>query len=207
MEMRRKDRNRAGASRWLLPFFAGFVAGVLLWNFGGSRFTEESGILDEATLTQIGGMELNCHAFFAYVLRRRLGALWLLALASSTFAGVYLLHAYAAWLGFSGGVLLSAAAIRYGIRGILLVAVGCLPQYLLYIPAVLAALCTGYAFCTGMRDPPGASRLGQAAGGSRRALVVRSFLVFLLLHGVVITGAALESYVNPDFVTRLLQKF
>lgn len=202
MYMRRlMERKRTGASRWLLPFLTGFVAGVLLWNLGGKNFTEESGLLDEYTLGRIRTMELNHNAFFGYVLQKRTASLWLLALASSTFAGVYLLYTYAVWLGLAGGILLSAAVIRYGIKGMLLVITGCLPQYLFYLPAVLLMLNLGYSFCNSLyvRD-------GGYSGG-KKTLLLRYGLLFLMLHLVVIIGALLESYVNPVFVTRLLRIF
>lgn len=199
-----KNREKTETSRWLLPFLIGFVAGVLLWNFGGKSMTEESGLLDEYTLGKISSMELNHNAFFFYVLQQRTGTLWLLAMVSSTFAGIYLLYAYVVWLGFSGGALLSAAVIRYGIKGVLLMIMSCLPQYLLYLPAIFLMLGLGYSFCVKLYYP--AKDTGYFGMG-RKQLLLRYFLLFLLVHLVVITGAVLESYVNPIFVTRLLQIF
>ncbi|MBO5292573.1 MAG: stage II sporulation protein M [Lachnospiraceae bacterium] len=193
-----------GASRWVLPFFVGFIAGVLVWNFGGSSLTEQSGLLDEYTLDRVSNMELNHRVFFFYVLRHRIGVLWLLAMVSSTFAGVWFLYLYTVWLGLTGGILLSTAVIRYGIKGIFLVVTGCLPHYVFYLPAMMIALCMGYSFCTRLYYPD------QNAGYdniNRRQLMIRYILIFLLLHIVVIIGAMLESYVNPTFVLRLLRIF
>lgn len=199
-----KNRAKTGASRWLLPFLIGFVSGVLLWNFGGKSMTEESGILDEYTLGKISSMELNHNAFFFYVLQKRIGTIWLLAMVSSTFAGIYLLYAYVVWLGFSGGALLSVAVIRYGVKGVLLMVISCLPQYFLYLPALLLILGMGYSFCVKLYYP---ARVDGYLGMGRKQLLVRYFLLLVLIHLVVIIGAILESYVNPSFVTRLLQIF
>ncbi|NLL80195.1 MAG: hypothetical protein GX234_10525 [Clostridiales bacterium] len=202
-----KGQEKTGASRWLLPFLTGFVVGVLLWNFGGAALTEKSGLLDEYTLGRIRSMELNYHAFFWYVLQKRIGMLWLLAMVSSTFAGIYLLYAYTVWLGAAGGILLSASVIRYGFRGILLVIAGCLPQYLFYLPAIVGMLCIGYSFCVKLYYPSRDTGYSCYNGSNRKSLLVRYFLLFLSVHLVVIIGTVMESYVNPILVTRLLQIF
>lgn len=199
-----KNREKTGASRWLLPFLIGFVAGVLVWNFGGRSMTEESGLLDEYTLGKISSMELNHNAFFFYVLQLRMRTLWLLAMVSSTFAGIYLLYVYVVWIGFAGGALLSVSVIRYGIKGVMLMIMSCLPQYLFYLPAIIMMLGLGYSFCVKLYYP--AKDTGYFSMG-RKQLLVRYFLLFFLIHLVVITGAVFESYVNPIFVTRLLRIF
>ena len=198
-----RRQESTGAPRWLLPFLIGFIAGVLLWNMGTGNWAKESGLLDEYTLGRVSNMELNHNAFFFYVLKQRVTLLWLLAIIGSTFLGIYLLYAYVLWLGLAAGVLLSTAVIRYGVKGILLIVAGCLPQYICYVPALIIMLNLSYGLCVKLYYPA----KDKNFDGSKKQMLMQYLILFAGIHLVVIIGTVFESYVNPIFVTKLLKIF
>lgn len=188
----------------MVPFLLGFVAGVLALNIGSSFFLDSMGLLDEYTLGRIKYLEINRSNFFIYVLKKRMATLWGLTLLSSALWGVVFLYLFIFWLGACSGILLSAAIVRYGIKGILLIAVGGLPQILIYTPALLGifGLCRsiwGGLYALEAQDISFKLRKKQR--------IAQWFLQFLFWNIVVIIGAVAESYVNPEFVTKILKIF
>lgn len=188
---------------------AGFLIGLFLMNMGKKALLGDTGILNEYMLYEIKYSDVDGNAFFWYVLQKRLGAALLLAVLSTTWLGLAATWTCAAWMGVSFGMLVMAAMLRYGVKGLLLILAGVFPQALIYFPASLLLLQWSYEFCTVMyfpnRVPKGTLIGGETAGKS--FLVRNKILQFLLLLGVVIIGCALESYVNPKLVLNLLKIF
>ncbi len=195
--------KRAERPNWALPFFAGLVAGAVLVSLNMGVFVTESGFLSRMGLAQMKRMELNENAFFFYVLRKRIGPLWLAAILSTTFAGIVTTYLFVMWVGVCMGVVASVAMIRYGIKGILLLAGSLMPHYLCYIPAffMLADLC--FRMCARLYYPvKDYTKNAQEQSGTYGILGN-----FLLLHGIFIVGAVLESFVNPHVMAELLRIF
>ncbi|MGN1148341.1 MAG: stage II sporulation protein M [Lachnospiraceae bacterium] len=187
----------------------GFIIGLFLMNMGKKALLGDTGILNEYMLYEMKYSDVDSNAFFGYVLQKRLGAALLLAVLSTTWLGLAATWTCAAWMGVSFGMLVMAAMLRYGAKGILLILVGVFPQVLVYFPASLLLLQWSYEFCTAMYFPNRASK-GAFTGGEtvgKSFLIRKKILQFLLLLGVVIIGCALESYVNPKLVLNLLKIF
>lgn len=186
----------------LFLFLAGFVAGVFLMNVGKKALLENTGFLDEASLYQMKYMSVENSAFFAYVLKKRLGTILVILLLASTYLGLAVLYCYAAWLGASLGMLLSASVIRYGLKGILLVLTAAFPHYILYVPAwIMLFYGAGELYRTGGFWGRGGASRDKIQGIRKKAGV------FLVVAGIVIVGAWMESYINPGLVTGLLKIF
>lgn len=195
--------KRAERPNWALPFFAGLLAGIALVYLNTGVFLSEPGFLSRMNLERLERMELNEGMFFLYVLRKRLGTLWLAAILSTTFAGIVTTYLFVLWTGVCGGVAAAVSIMRYGIKGFLLLAGGMMPHFLLYIPAFLLLADWCVQVCTRLYYP--VRDFTESREGKQKNPGI--LFHFLLLHGMLIAGAILESYVNPALMRELLRIF
>lgn len=187
-----------------MVFFIGFLAGFILMNMGRNVFLERIGFLDEYALCQLRYMEIDSSGLFVYVLKKRLGTAVCIMLLASTYLGIVTVYAFGGWLGVSFGMLLEAALLRYGLKGILLLATAAFPHYLLYVPAFAVLLGSARELCAVIYFP---ARCRAVYSADKKEEIRKRIFLFLLVTGVVIIGAWLESYVNPKLVTGLLKIF
>ncbi|MCI8946119.1 MAG: stage II sporulation protein M [Lachnospiraceae bacterium] len=195
--------KRAERPNWALPFFAGLVAGAALVYMNAGIFITDMGFLSRMSLERFKRVELNENAFFFYALSKRMGPLWLAAMLSTTFAGIVTTYLFVMWLGVCMGVVASVSIMRYGIKGILLLAGSMVPHYLCYIPAffMLADLC--FRICTKLYYPVRDFTETYEEKTKNFGILGN----FLMVHAVVIIGVVLESYVNPNVMSELLKIF
>ncbi len=193
----------------LMIMGAGFLLGLFLMNIGKNIFLDNTDLLSEYTLYEMKYAVIDDNAFFRYVLQKRVGMVLALALLSTTWLGMAATWACAAWLGVCGGMLLMAALIRYGLKGILLIMVGLFPQSIIYFPVIFLLLHWSYEFCLTLyfpyRLPSNNVSTGEVA--SKGVLIRKKMLELSILLGVVIIGCLLESYVNPKLFLGLLRIF
>ena len=201
--MRKIRWRRAEGPNWALPFFAGLVAGAAFVYLNTEMFLTETGFLSRLNLERLGRIDLNENAFFFYVLGKRLGLMWLSALLATTFAGIVTTYLLVLWTGICGGVIGMVAVMRYGIKGLLLLAGGMMPQFLFYVPAFLMLANWCIRICMQLYYPVNDYTEMHAAKSKKAENIGK----FLGLHGVVIIGVFLESYVNPNLITELLKIF
>ena len=121
-------------------FMAGLFVGIFFMNFGKSILLENTGLLDEYTLYHMKYMTVDSSALFYYVLRQRLSRIIILAVLSTTYLGLAVCIGISFWYGMCAGAFMATTVLRYGIKGILLVVTGIFPQYLIYVPAMIAML-------------------------------------------------------------------
>lgn len=200
--------KRAERPNWALPFFAGFMAGIVAAYFQMDALSESGGFMGLSALDRLRFMELNTGQFFFYVLKKRFGTLWFLAVFATTFAGIILSYLYMFWLGAGGGMLLGAFILRFGVKGIFLMGAGMMPHFLCYIPACLMLVNWCFLVCSRLYYPTRVEsyqRLGRLT--AKKHGMAGILLGLFWIHGVVIIGALLESYVNPNIVTKLLHVF
>ena len=195
--------KRAERPNWALPFFAGLLAGIALVYLNTGVFLSESGFLSRMNLERLERLELNEGMFFLYVLRERLGTLWLAAILSTTFVGIVTTYLFVLWTGVCGGVAAAVSIMRYGIKGFLLLAGGMMPHFLLYIPAFLLLADWCFQVCTRLYYP--VRDFTESREGKQKNPGI--LFHFLLLHGMLIAGAILESSVNPALMRELLRIF
>lgn len=190
--------------QWFYVFLLGFFAGILIMNGGRETLLSRTGIFDEYSLYRMKYMTIDKGSFFLYVLQERMGTVLFMVMSATTVLGVAVVYGYAAWLGMSIGMLLSAIAIRYGLKGMFLFGGACLPQQLLYIPACLMLLQWCYDVCCRLYFP---ARIFEGEYGTKKQIIFRQLWRLIRIIGVVIMGILLESYVNPDIITNLLKVF
>lgn len=178
----------------------GLLAGMFVVNIGKSILLGDTGLFDEHTLYQMKNMSLDGSALFCYVIRKRIGRLLILAVISTTYLGMAACLGAALWYGAAAGAFLTALALRYGLKGILLALVSIFPQYLLYVPAVLAML----PWCQELFR--GIYVRGDFSAGDRGVLLKKAGRLAGILAAVTL-GCLLEGYINPWLVLGFLKIF
>ncbi len=189
---------------WLYLFLGGFLAGVFAINIWRNIFLQDMGLLDAASLSRLRYLEIDEGSFFLYVLKERMGVVLALCLLATTYVGVYALSAFALWLGAMAGFFLSVASIRYGLKGILLILAGILPQYLLLVPACIMLMNWCYKVSNALYHP---DRAVDIRYGTRKQYFMRKTVQLFMIMVVVVAGCVMESYVNPLLLSVFLKIF
>lgn len=109
-------------------FMIGLFIGILVVNVGHDTWIVDSNLLGTEMILRLKNSIPEGEGLFGYVLKHRMFTLCMLALLSTTMVGLPVICVYICYMGLSAGCLLSVAVIRYGIRGLLFVAAGLLPQ-------------------------------------------------------------------------------
>lgn len=197
-----KYHLKVGKLPFLTIFTVGVFFGVFVMNLGKSILLENTGLLDEYTLYQMKYMTVDSVALFYYVLRQRLGSMLVLAVLATTYLGIAVCGGMVLWYGVCTGVLLAAAVIRYGIKGILLVLVAMFPQYLIYIPAII-----GMLFWCGKLYRMIYLDRSLTTDGEKTFFLPKCLLQLVGILCVFVVGCVLESFLNPLFMKGLLKIF
>ena len=165
---------------------------------------EQISLLSDYLIQKYRAADINCGDLFWYCLRTRALPICYIWIFGLTMFGRLTGHLYVTWFGFSTGALLSIATMRFGAKGILLCIAGVLPQYLIYIPAMLVLLLLSANMSIRLYGLKGAR---QTVYGGRKKLIGIYFVLFLLILMVCIIGAISESYVNPFILKKMGQSF
>ncbi len=188
------------ANQQLILFIIGICGGILLANLVKSELLSGTELLGENALLQVRYAVIDSKSLFLRLLGQRLGEAILLMLLSTTFLGLAAVWFYAFRYGLSLGLLLTVLLAEHGIRGLLLLVAGLLPQMLVYVPvwALLLALaertCRRLYYLNGNEGLAGLKRMGIHLSAQT------GLLLFMLA-----VGCWLEAYVNP-YLLRLVVK-
>lgn len=189
--------------RFVLPVFCvGLLTGLLVMNGGKSVLLDNTGFFDAYTLYHIRDMAVDQNALFYYVFRKRILGMLALAVLSTTYLGLAACLGGVFWYGMSAGAFVTALALRYGIKGILLAAVCLLPQYLVYIPALLFFLKWAEELYRGIY-----SRCGGAFAAEDRSFLVKKSGQLIAVLCAFAIGCLLEAYINPMLLAGYLKIF
>lgn len=186
--------------RQTVIFLAGFLVGVLYIYFTGSYREGNTDFLSIQNLMQVMYMEIVHKDYFVFLLKKRLGVIFALAVASLALPGRYLLLGFLMVFGCSMGSMFSVLVIRYGIKGALLFMGLIFPQYIVYIPVVFQWVCLLSDWHEGVfygRNPLMRKRVSGLHFAART----------MVLLTVTIIGIFLECYVNPVIVNWCLKIF
>jgi len=189
--------------KWLFAFALSFFSGILIMNITKVYFLSDDGILNFGTLSRLRYLRVDGTMLLRYTLLERLKTAFVLIVFSTTFIGIAASYIFVIWQGALTGMLLTAAVIRYGFKGIILVLAGSFPQQILLIPAWIMLLNWCYQLCSKFYFP---NRDTEIVSNQRHYLA-RKCIILLWIVGVVIIASILESYVNPIILTELLKLF
>lgn len=190
--------------RWFYLFLASFLLGIIIMNLGTELFLSKEGIFSTASINRLKYIEINHLSFLKYVLRHRMGAGVILILLSSTGIGLISVYACVVWQGMLAGMTITAATIRFGIKGLLLILGSVFPHQLLLIPAQVMLL--GWCYENSIR--------GQMKGNittpyyrTKKQQFLHQGIILLWIWIVILIGCFLESYVNPILISDLVKIF
>lgn len=117
----------------LVIFMCGFLAGILYVNMIARSYIVSMGILSDLFLEQFAENNLNTWEYMWYVLKLRVMPVILLLLPWTLRLKRIMSACLLLWTGFSSGLLLTAAVLKLGIKGIFLCLIGSLPHFICYI--------------------------------------------------------------------------
>ncbi len=200
MRIGSKRINISGSLPLLYLIAAGVILGILLMNLGRKTLFQETGLLDQESLYHMKYMTVDNNALFWYVLCMRLKSTVVLAILSTTYLGLAAVCVAAVGWGTGAGMFLTAAFVRYGVKGIVLAITSVFPQYLLYGPACFFLMRWCEQICRAIYFEKGRQLTGKQ-------VFLTKLLQLLGVMAVVIIGAVLESYVNPSLLKKLLKNF
>lgn len=162
----------------------GFFIGILYANIVSKQLITSTGIFSEYFLSQYVETEIIMEDYLPYILKIRVFPLLLLLLLGTTKARKPAVAGFIGWTGFSSGMLMVAAIMQMGMRGIALCAIGIAPQFFFYVFAYVIALWYLYMY------PVSRWNVGKT--------------VFVLMG--LSMGVLLEVYVNPILMKMFLMK-
>lgn len=185
-------------------FMISLFIGILIVNLGHEAWIQNGSLFGTDMMNRLKNSRPKGAGMVAYILRRRLSAVCMLSLISTTMIGLPVLGAYICYTGLAAGCLLSVAVIRYGIRGLLFMAAALFPQAILLIPAYAAL----FLWAVGLNRTLYASRgnLSEYERFSSRFYLGKCVQIIGII-AVVIMGCLLESYVNPNILHFVLKIF
>lgn len=201
--MSRVEKNGVYRS-WLYLFLGSFLLGILIMNMGNEILLGDAGIFNTASMNRLKYIEINEGKFFAYVLRQRLGGCIVLLILSTTTLGLVSAYGVVLLQGMMTGMLMTAAVIRYGIKGLLLILGGMFPHQCLLIPGGVMML----GWC--LENYYWFHRYGKGTipyFRSRRQQLFHQGILLLWILLVMLIGCVLESYVNPILISDLIKVF
>lgn len=201
--MRRQTFMRNGYHMAYLFMISLFI-GILVVNLGHEAWIQNGSLFGTEMMSRLKNSRPKGAGMVAYILRRRLSAVCMLSLISTTMIGLPVLGAYICYTGLAAGCLLSVAVIRYGIRGLLFMAAALFPQAILLIPAYAAL----FLWAVSLNRTLYASR-NNLAGYERFSgrFYLGKCVQMIGIMAVVIMGCLLESYVNPNILHFVLKIF
>lgn len=172
--------------RLLYLFGTGMILGMISMHLGKKVLLTRTGLLDQDSLYHLRYISVSGNALFWYVCLKRAKSAALLAILATTWIGSLAVTMTAFFYGAGAGMFLSAAILRYGAKGILLVLAAIFPQCLFYIPAIVFL----FVWC---------DRASREYYRKVNALV--------LIAGLLLLGCFFESYLNPAILNALLRRF
>ena len=194
--MYRKKKNGM-ASFWFCLFLGGFLLGVILMNVCCEIFLTEEGIFAASDINRLKYLEIESKNFFVYVMKKRVRNAVIPVLLSTTMLGSIAVYGCLVWQGMAMGMMITAAVIRFGIKGLLLILAGVFPHQFLLFPAMIMMLVWCYDNC--------GNRAVYRPGIQKHYMKQTVSLLWICF--MLLIGCILESYVNPMLVSDILKIF
>lgn len=180
-----KKRHRKGFSQ-ISIFVISIISAMIFGVIYKSELLLQTDVLSQASLSLVKTYGSNKGSLFLYVLNERIWIIPVLFLLSTTYLAGAAVYITIVWYGISLGMLWAIALLRYGMTGSFFLVFSGLPQYLIYVPAMIITI----KLCHEIRIPDR-----------------RFFLQLFVLESVVFLGAFLETFVNRLILEKLINIF
>ena len=120
-----------------ISFMFGFLLGIIYSNLIAKECIISTGLFDDHFIQNFSGNELNISLYIWYIIKLRIIPFLLLIVTLNTRYRRILSSIFLVWTGFSCGLILTAAILKLGIKGIGLCIVGSSPHFVSYITAYM----------------------------------------------------------------------
>lgn len=180
----------------------GIGAGFFCMLFRQEQLLLKTGFLDSYTLSPIKYLEIDYNVLLGYVLRQRLLCSVLLSILATTYLGIIVSYLYLILEGTAFGLLIGAAILRYGLKGLLFIVVSLIPHQFVLFPCFLLIVYVSCSLCRFLyfKDVT----IGVV---NKKNILWKHFVILFLCNVVVIIGSYIESYVNPQLLKFVLKFF
>lgn len=179
----------------------GLFLGVLFANMFQSFYYERMMNYNNVIFSEIVKEEINYSGLFFYVLKENYEEFIVFWLLSITILGIPYMILRLIYLGFSVGFFISAIAMQYGFKGILLILAYEFPHGLIYIPVILLSLYKGFGLCKTIYYD------NRNVSGTIISQLKSYILLFVFLAVLLLLGSFLEAYVGSFFLKKTLGLF
>ena len=168
---------------WLLLFFAGLIAGIIVVQFQENSIF--AGIFSEYFLNQYSCLKIDHERLLRYVGSFRFGQYVFLVCCGALAAAPVILNILICIFGMTIGSVLSVSTVRLGLKGVLICVVGIFPQICFYIPAF------GWVLLW----------VNRRGNNRKKYFLLSASGLFFLVFGILT-----ESYLNPLILQQILRK-
>lgn len=153
----------------------GFLAGIIYSNVVQSHLISEMGIFSDYFLNQYLQTDILVTDYLWYLTKVRVIPMGILVILGCTRARKILSGIFLAWTGFACGMIMTAAVLKLGLKGLLLCVAALMPHIFFYTVSYLIVLIHFFRF----------------PESDWNASKTVSVILFML------AGIVLECYVNP----------
>ena len=197
-----KDAEQMG--KLLYTLFFGFFAGILGMVIKQENLLYHTGFLDGYTLSPIKYLDPDIGKLLPAILMQRLGTALLLIVLSTTYLGGAAAYLYQIWSGLAMGILTAGSMIRYGTKGLLLIAGSLLPQQLILLPVYLVLSAECCELCRAMYFR---RMSGELVRRDRGKIFLKKGLRMIFCMMIIVAGCFVEAYINPPILKAILKLF
>lgn len=118
----------------------GFLAGIIYANLMSKDYIASIGIFNDFFLDQYSQAEIDVMEYMWYVIRIRVTPVILIAALGSTKLRRAVAAAFLAWTGFGGGMIMTSAVLKMGIKGLILCLIALTPHFIFYAAGYMVLL-------------------------------------------------------------------
>ncbi|MGF0033757.1 stage II sporulation protein M [Bariatricus sp. SGI.154] len=171
-------------SRKFLVLFCmvGFFLGIMYANLMSKDYITSMGIFNDFFLNQYSQTEIDVVEYIWYVAKIRITPVILAGALGCTKLRKVVVAVILLWTGFSGGMLMTSAVLKMGLKGLILCLVALMPHFVFYIAGYMILLWYFFTY------PKARWNLSKTV----------SMVLFIAV------GILLECYVNPVLMQMFL---
>ncbi len=179
-------------------FFGFFFIGILIANLFGKEKLAQFGIFNNYYLQQFEYAQIDETDLFLYIVRERLPVLGFLVLFGMTEFWYPMHLLFVAWNGGAIGFLFVSALSNLGVKGILLVVLSLIPQYIFYVLMYLLLF-----ELQGMQH----GEAGNGFSGGKIKHKGKYLVGFGIILLFAVFGILTETYINPFLMKNIIKLF
>lgn len=182
----------------ILILILGLLFGILSANLFRSLYYDRMMTYNNVVFAEIAREDINYFKLFTYILGRSFREFVVFWLLSFTILGIPYIILKILAFGFSTGFFISAIALQYGFKGIIMILAYKFPHGIIYLPIIILCIHKGYCLTRSIyyenRDFSGAI-IRQAKS---------YLLLWIFLAVLLVLGCFLEAYVGSFLLKKAL---